>query len=373
MIEIVQVSTKKQLKEFIKFQFNLYKASENWVPPIISEELDNFDKGKNPAFKDADAWFFLAYRDNKIVGRVCAIVNWEEVKKQGNRKLRFGWFDLINDQQVCNALLDKVVAIGKEHQLEYIEGPAGFSNMDKAGMLIEGYDRIGSMPTNYNYAYYPELIENYGFKKEVDWKEFEIMMPKGVPDKVTRFAELVLRKYNLRVLDIPNTKTLLPYAEKIFDLMNRSHQHLESFTPIKPYQVEHYKNKYLKFLDPDFVILIADEDDNLVGFSVIMPSFSKALQKANGKLFPFGFYHLLKAQKSGEKVTMLLIGVAPEYMRKGLTATIFDQTYKTFVKRGTKVIETNPELETNNQVLTLWKDYDPQLIKKWRTYRKYLS
>jgi len=155
--------------------------------------------------------------------------------------------------------------------------------------------------------------------------------------------------------------------------MNRSHQHLESFTPIKPYQVEHYKNKYLKFLDPDFVILIADENDELVGFSIIMPSFSKALQKANGKLFPFGFYHLLKAQKSGEKVTLLLIGIAPEYMRKGLTAIIFDQTYKTFVKKGTRVMETNPELETNSQVQALWKDYNPQLIKKWRTYRKYLS
>ena len=373
MIEITQVHTKKQLKEFIKFQFNLYKTSENWVPPIINEELNNFDKEKNPAFKDADAWFFLAYRNTQVVGRVCVIVNWSEVKTQGSRKLRFGWFDLINDQEVCNALLDKVVAIGKEHQLEYIEGPAGFSNMDKAGMLIEGFDRIGSMPTNYNYSYYPKLIENYGFQKEVDWKEYEIIMPERIPDKLAKFSSLLQKKFNLRVLDIPNTKTLLPYAEKIFDLMNRSYQHLESFTPIKPYQVEHYKNKYLKFLDPDFVILIADENDNLVGFSVIMPSFSEALQKANGKLFPFGFYHLLKAQKSGEKVTLLLIGIAPEYMRKGLTAIIFHETYKTFVKRGTKVMETNPELETNNQIHALWKEYNPKLIKKWRTYRKYLS
>src|SRR5690606_22256758 len=373
MIEITRISTKKQLKEFVKFQFSLYKTSKNWVPPIISQELDNFDKVKNPAFQDADAWFYLAYRNNEIVGRVCAIVDWDEEKKQGNRKLRFGWFDCINDQQVCNALLDQVVAIAKEQKLAYIKEPAGFSNMDKDGMLIEGFDLIGSMPTNYNYAYYPELIENYGFKKEVDWKEYEINMPKQIPDKVAKFSSLLLRKYDLRILDIPNTKALLPYAEKIFDLMNRSHEHLESFTPIKPYQVEHYKNKYLKFLDPDFVILIADKDGNLVGFSVIMPSFSEALQKANGKLFPFGFYHLLKAQKSGEKVTLLLIGVAPEYMRKGLTAIIFYQTYKTFLEKGTEMMETNPELETNNQIHSLWKDYDPRLIKRWRTYRKYLS
>lgn len=372
MIEITPVHTDKQLKKFVQFPFNLYKTSKNWVPPIISQELNNFDKTKNPAFKDADAWFFLAYQNKQIVGRVCVIINWNEVQKQGNRKLRFGWFDTIDSQAVCNALLDKVVSIAKEHKLDYIEGPAGFSNMDKAGMLIEGFDRIGSMPTNYNYDYYPKLVENYGFEKEVDWKEYEIKMPEHIPDKLAKFSNLLQQKYNLKVLDIPNTKVLLPYAEKIFDLMNRSHQHLESFTPIKPYQIEHYKEKYLKFLDPDFVVLIADENENIVGFSIIMPSFSRALQKANGKLFPFGFYHLMKAQKSGEKVTLLLIGVAPEYMRKGLTAIIFDQTYKTFLKKGTKLMETNPELETNNQVQSLWKDYNPQLIKKWRTYRKYL-
>ncbi|MDG3581918.1 MULTISPECIES: GTP cyclohydrolase [Galbibacter] len=372
MIEVKEVTTKKELEQFVKFPFELYKDSENWVPPIIKEELNNFNKDKNPAFKDAEAWFFLAHKNNKIAGRVCAIINWNEVKKMGNSKLRFGWFDAIDDPEVSKALFDKVFSIGKEKQLEYIEGPAGFSNMDKAGMLIEGFDRIGSMPTNYNFEYYPGLVEQSGFEKEVDWKEYEIVVPETVPDKLAKFSELLLKKYRLKLLEIPNTKTLLPYAEKIFDLMNRSHQHLESFTPIKPYQIEHYKNKYLKFLDPDFVVLIADEDDNLVGFSVIMPSFAKALQKANGKLFPFGFYHLLKAQKKNDKVTLLLIGIAPEYMRKGLTAIIFNETYKTFLKKGTKVMETNPELETNNQVQALWKDYNPQLIKKWRTYRKYL-
>ncbi|MEL4308539.1 GTP cyclohydrolase [Joostella sp. CR20] len=372
MIEIKEVTNKKELEQFVKFPFSLYKNSKNWVPPIIKEELNNFDKTKNPAFKDAQAWFLLAYKNNKIVGRVCAIINWNEVKELKNKKLRFGWFDAIEDEEVTQALFDKVFEIGRQHELEFVEGPAGFSNMDKAGMLIEGFDRIGSMPTNYNYAYYPTLMEKVGLKKEVDWKEYEIIMPETVPDKLEKFANLLMKKFNLKLIKAPNTKTLLPYAEKIFDLMNRSHEHLESFTPIKPYQIEHYKNKYLKFLDPDFVILIADENENLVGFSIIMPSFAKALQKANGKLFPFGFYHLLKAQKKNDKVTLLLIGIAPEYMRKGLTSIIFHETYKTFTKRNIKIIETNPELETNNQVQALWKDYNPQLIKKWRTYRKYL-
>ncbi|QLE02531.1 GTP cyclohydrolase [Galbibacter sp. BG1] len=372
MIEIKQATTKKELEQFVKFPFSLYKNSKNWVPPIIKEELNNFDRKKNPAFKNADAWFFLAYKNGAVAGRVCAIINWNEVKELGNSKLRFGWFDAIEDENVAKALFEKVFAIGKEHKLEFVEGPAGFSNMDKAGMLIEGFDRIGSMPTNYNYAYYPTLMDAVGFQKEVDWKEFEILTPNKVPEKLAKFSDLLMKKYNLKLIHTPNTKTLLPYAEKIFDLMNRSHEHLESFTPIKPYQIEHYKNKYLKFLDPDFVNLIADENDELVAFSIIMPSFSKALQKANGKLFPFGFYHLLKAQKKNNKATMLLIGVAPEYMRKGLTAIIFHKTYEVFVRRGIEIVETNPELETNNQVQALWKDYNPQLIKKWRTYRKYL-
>ncbi|MEH6706211.1 MULTISPECIES: GTP cyclohydrolase [Galbibacter] len=372
MIEVKEVTTKKELEQFVKFPFSLYKKSKNWVPPIIKEELNNFDKDQNPAFKDARAWFLLAYKNNKIVGRVCAIINWNEVNNLGKNKLRFGWFDAIEDPEVTEALFNRVFAIGKENNLEYCEGPAGFSNMDKAGMLIEGFDRIGSMTTNYNYAYYPELMEKVGFSKEVDWKEYEIITPDKIYEKLAKFSNLIMQKYNLKLIDIPTTKSLLPHAEAIFDLMNRSHKDLESFVPIKPYQIEHYKNKYLKFLDPDYVNLIADENNNLVAFSVIMPSFSKALQKANGKLFPFGFYHLLKAQKKNDKATMLLIGVAPEYMRKGLTAIIFHKVNEVFVNKGIKIVETNPELETNNQVQALWKDYNPQLIKKWRTYKKIL-
>ncbi|MCF8714145.1 GTP cyclohydrolase [Joostella atrarenae] len=372
MIHVKEINTKKELQQFVKFPFSLYKKSKNWVPPIINEEINNFDREKNPAFKDAKAWFFLAYKDKQIVGRVCAIINWNEVNNLGKKKLRFGWFDSIEDPNVAEALFNKVAEIGKQNDLEYIEGPAGFSNMDKAGMMIEGFDRIGSMTTNYNYSYYPNLMEHVGFSKEVDWKEFEIEAPTEVYERLEKFSNLIMKKYNLKLIDLPTTKSLLPYAQDIFDLMNRSHKDLESFVPIKPYQIEHYKNKYLKFLDPDYVNLIADENNKLVGFSVIMPSFAEALQKANGKLFPFGFYHLLKAQKKNDKATMLLIGIDPEYMRKGLTAIIFYKVNEVFVNRGIKIVETNPELETNNQVQALWKDYDPKLIKKWRTYTKKL-
>ncbi|TRZ45356.1 GTP cyclohydrolase [Robertkochia solimangrovi] len=369
-ISIREVQSKNEMLEFVKFPFQLYKNSKQWVPPIIKEELENFDREKNPAYKEAEAWFYLATKNGKIAGRVAAIINWSEVKDLGKPKMRFGWFDCIDDEAVARALLDKVAEVGKTHNLEYIEGPAGFSNMDKAGMLIEGFDRIGSMPTNYNYAYYPKLMELAGFEKEVDWKEYGINVPKVIPDKIHKFSALLLQKFNLKVLRFKSNKELLPYADQIFDLMNRSYSSLESFTPIKPYQVEHYKNKFLKFIHPDFINLIADENNKIVAFSVIIPSFSLALQKANGKLFPFGFYHLLQAQRKNDKATMLLIGIDPEYLRKGLTAIIFKEVYDLFTRREITYVETNPELETNTQVQALWKDYDPQLIKKWRTFRK---
>lgn len=369
-IKIREITTRKGLEKFVKFPFELYRNSPYWIPPLIKEEVDNFDWTKNPSFREAEAWYYMAYRNSEAVGRIAVIVNWPEVKEQGKSKIRFGWFESVNDPEVARALFEKVDEKGKELGLEYIEGPAGFTNMDKAGMLLEGFDRIGSMATYYNPSYYNDLVQQLGFEKEIDWKEYEIDVPNGVPPKVDKFADLISQKLGLKLLHFNSTKELLPYADKIFDLMNRSYAHLQSFTPIKPYQVEHYKSKFLKFLHPDYINLIADAKGELIGFSVVMPSFAKALQKANGSLYPFGFWHLMKAMKKNDKATLLLIGISPEYTGKGVTAIIFRDVINLFRSKGIKVVETNPELETNNQVQALWKDYGPRLIKKWRTYRK---
>lgn len=371
-IEIREVSSRKGLEQFVKLPFELYRNSPNWVPPIIKEEVDNFDKDKNPAYQEADAWFYMAYKNGNPVGRIAVIVNWPEVKELGKPKIRFGWFEAINDEHVARSLFEKVYEKGKELNLEYVEGPAGFTNMDKAGMLLEGFDRPGSMSTYYNPAYYNTLVESLGFSKEIDWKEYEIDVPKGVPPKVDKFAGLIMKKFDLELIRFNSNKELLPHADRIFDLMNKTYSSLQSFTPIKPYQVEHYKEKFLKFIHPDYISLIQDKNGELVAFSVVMPSFTRALQKANGKLFPFGFYHLMKAMKKNDKATLLLIGVSPEYTGKGITAIIFKEVIELFTSKGIKVVETNPELETNNQVQALWKDYDPRLIKKWRTYKKSL-
>ncbi|THD67819.1 GTP cyclohydrolase [Robertkochia marina] len=372
-VTVKEITSRKDLEKFVKFPFSLYKNSPYWVPPIIKEEVDNFDPEKNPAYQEADAWFYMAYKQGKPVGRIAVIVNWPEVKEMNKPKIRFGWFEAVNDAEVTSRLFQKVAEKGAELGLKYIEGPAGFTNMDKAGMLLEGFDRPGSMSTYYNPAYYNELLEKEGFTKEIDWKEYEIDVPKGIPDKVAKFSGLIMKKFGFKLLRFKSNKELLPQADRIFDLMNKTYSSLQSFTPIKPYQIAHYKEKFLKFIHPDYISLIEDKNGDLVAFSVVMPSFTEALQKANGKLFPFGFYHLMKAMKTNDKATLLLIGVHPDYTGKGVTAIIFKEVIELFNRKGIKVVETNPELETNNQIQALWKDYDPRLIKKWRTYRKELS
>lgn len=370
MIVVKEVLKKKDLVKFVKFPFRLYKNSPYWVPPIIKEELRTLDKTKNPVFKNATARLFLAYKDGRLAGRIAAIINRFEVDKQ--KKVRFGWFDVIDDPSVTEVLFRKVFEYGKAQGLEYAEGPCGFSNMDKAGMLIEGFDRVNNMTTHYNYAYYPKHLEQLGFTKSMDWVEYFIHTPKKVPDKVKKFAAMTLQQHELKLLKFNTAKELMPYADKMFELMNRSFKDLPSFAPIQPYQVAQYKKKYLKYIHPDFIAFIVDKNDNLVGFSITMPSFARALQKAGGRLFPFGFIHLLRAQKKNDTGNLYLIGIDPEYQGKGLTAVIFQSVMLNFNKRKIKYVETNPELEENTAVRALWKAYNPELIKRWRAYRKLL-
>ena len=372
MITIKQVSTKKELDSFVKFPFTLYKNSPYWIPPIIKDEKAIFDKEKNPVYKDAEAHLFLAIKNGKVAGRIAAIINWLEVNTLEKRKLRFGWFDVIDDLEVSEALFNEIYKIGKEKDLDFVEGPVGFSNMDKAGMLTLGFDRLNNMTTLYNYEYYPKHLDALGFETGANWVEYEIDVPKVVPEKVKKFSKLILKRYNLTLLNYKTTKEMVTRAGDMFDLINRSFKDLQSFVPIQEYQVDLYKEKYLKFLHPDYITLIENEEGILVGFSVTMPSFARALQKANGKLFPFGFLHLLKAKYFNKYGNLFLIGVDPEYRGKGVTAVIFERVIDNYNKRGITLVETNPELEENQNVQAMWKNYAPRLIKKWKTFTKKL-
>ncbi len=370
MVTLKEAVSKSALKEFVKFPFSLYKDSPYWVPPIINDELETFDKTKNPAFKNADAWFFLAYKGGKIVGRIAVIINNLEVKDQNLKKIRFGWFDFIDDVAVSKALLAKVAEIGKKHQLAYMEGPVGFSNLDKVGVLIEGFEHIGTMITWYNHAYYMKHYERLGFVKEKEYMENKFPARNADPALFTKLNSLVKRRYGLREINFTTTKEVMPMADQMFDLFNETYSKLSSFVPITEVQKAYFKKKYISFINPEYIKFIVDKEDKLIAFAIVMPSFSEALQKAKGKLFPFGIFHLLKAKKHSKDVIFYLIGIHPEYQNKGVTAIIFNEYYKTFTAKGIDMCYRTPELEENIAIKQMWKHFKPEVYKRRRTYRK---
>tara|TARA_Y100000004_G_scaffold71312_1_gene80216 strand:- start:201 stop:1388 length:1188 start_codon:yes stop_codon:yes gene_type:complete len=370
MIEIIEVKKKSELKAFVDFQFKLYEKSPFWVPPIKNEELFFLNKETNPAFKTSDVSLFLAYRGKKIVGRVAAIVNWIEVNKLKKNKVRFGWFDVVDDFEVSKVLIEKVKEFGKSRKMDFIEGPVGFSNMDKAGMLVMGYDKMNTIITNYNYPYYPAHMEKLKMKKLAQWIEFEIKIPdfKNSPEKVRKFGKLIIEKYNLKVLHFKKNTEIEPYVNEMFQLIEKTYSNLQTFVPIQKYQINYYKEKYLKYAHPEYIKCVSDQSNKLIGFVIIMPSFTKALKRANGKLLPFGIFHLLKAKYFNNRASFYLIGVDPEYQNKGVIAILINEIQKLFNKKGITDVETNPELEENTSIHQLWKNYKHNLHKKRATF-----
>ena len=369
MITIVEANSKKLLLEYVKFPFNLYKNNPYWVPTLINEELETFDKTKNPGFENAEATFYLAYQDDKIVGRIAAIINWDEVNNQQKKKVRFGWFDVIDNINVTKALLAKVYELGRKNNLEYVEGPMGFSNLDKVGVLTEGYDTIGSMITWYNYPYYKDHLESLGYIKEKEYIESTFPFENVKPIFFEKAEQLVKKRYELKTLSFTKTKDIMPYVDKMFDLFNASYASLSSFVAITDTQKEYFKKKYISFINPEYIIFIEDKNKNLVAFSIVMPSFADALQKTKGKLFPFGFYHMLQARKNSKDVVFYLIGVAPEFQNKGVHALIFKQYYDIFTKKGIVNCIRTPELEDNHAIHNLWKHFNPKITRRRRTYK----
>ena len=369
MITLQEIQTKKEMKQFVLFPFSLYKNNPYWVPPIIKDEIDSFDKTKNPVFDNANAYFFVAKKDAKIVGRIIAIINTYETEKQGIKKMRFGWFDVIDDLEVTKVLINKVKEIGKAHNLEYIEGPVGFNNLDKTGVLTEGFNELGTMITWYNHPYYKDHLEKLGFVKEKEYYENKFLFDNINIAKYAKASSIIKRRYKLKALNFKSTKAIMPYVDEMFELFSKSYSKLSTYVPISDAQVQYFKKKYISFINPGYIKFVINEHNKLVAFAIVMPSFSKALQKANGKLFPFGLFHLLNARKNSKDVTFYLIGVDPDYQNKGLTAIIFEEYHKFFKPKGIQNCIRTPELSDNEAIKKLWLDFSPVTHKKRRTYR----
>lgn len=372
-ISIHEVISKKDFKEFVKFQIQLYKGNPYFVPPIIADEVSNFDASVNPVFEIASARLFMAKKNGKLAGRIAAIINSYEVEKQNIKKMRFGWYDTIDDLEVSKKLLEKVEEIGKENKLEYIEGPVGFNNLDKTGVLTEGFDHLGTMITWYHNPYQKEHLEQLGFIKEKEYLENKFLF-KNVDQKYyRRIGAIIKKRFGLESKTFTKTKDILPYVDEMFELFSKTYSRLSSYVPISDAQIAYFKKKYISFINPEYINFVVDQNDNLVAFGIVMPSYSKALQKAKGKLFPFGIFHILNARKNSKDVTFYLIGVHPDYQNKGITAIIFDDFTKAFEKKGIQTCIRTPELEENEAIRKIWENFKPVTHKRRRTYKKLMS
>ena len=373
MIEIKEVTAKNGLKKFVNYPFELYKDCKYWVPSLIKDELETLDPEKNPVFKNADAWYYMAFRDGKPVGRIAVIINHLEIEEQGKKKVRFGWLDMVDDINITKALLEKAYEKGREHNLEYAEGPVGFSNMEKAGILTMGFDQMNTMITWYHHPYYAEHLTKLGYEKQATWVEYTIQIPDVIFEKVAKFSKIVKERYQLSVIRFKNKKEILPYVNDMFGLLNKTYNTLQTFVPLQQYQIDYYKKKYFSFIHPDYICCITNAEGKLIAFSIVMPSFSKALKKANGKLFPFGWSYILSAQRKNNTAAFYLIGIDPEFQGKGVTAIIFEEMQHLFNSKGIQNVETNPELKENTAVQLLWKDYNPKQHKERSTFKMMLT
>lgn len=371
--KIIEVTTKKGINSFIQFPFTIYQGNPYWVPSLRFDELNTLRQDKNPAFEFCEARYWLAYQDGRIVGRVAAILNLRHIEKWGQRYMRFGWLDFIDDLEVSEALLKTVEAWASEAGMEAVHGPLGFTDLDREGMLVDGFEELGTLATYYNHPYYPGHLEKLGYTKDIDWMEYEISVPPEPNETIARIADLAARRYHLSLLKLRNKKEMLPYTKELFQLLQDEYQHLYGFIPMTERQVNAYIDQYFGFVNPDFVPMVMDKDNRMVAFGIVMPSLSLALQKSRGNLFPFGFIHLFRALKKNDRADLLLVAVRSEYQGKGVNAIIMNQMHKVFNKLGITKVESNPELETNQNVQGQWKYYDKRQHKRRRVFIKHIN
>lgn len=372
-VEIRKVQTKKELKEFIHFANDLYKGDEYYAPSLISDDYNTFDPKKNGAFDFCQAQMFLAYKDGKIAGRVMAIINNRANETWKVKQVRYGWIDFINDEEVAKALLDAVAAWGKERGMTDIAGPLGFTDFDPEGMLVEGFERVATMIGIYNYPYYPQILEKLGYTKETDWMEYRITIPDELPERYYKYADIVIAKNKLNVRKV--TRRMVNkenYGRKFFKLINETYYKLYGFSLLSDKQIDAYTKLYLGLLDTRMVSFIENENGELVAAGVTMPDLTAALQKCGGKLFPFGWFHLLKAifWKPCDTLDMLLVGVREDYRGKGLNAVLVTDLYPRLKAMGFKYAETTAELETNDSIQAMWKYFEREQHKRRRVYAK---
>lgn len=371
-ISIREVSNRKELKMFIRFPDMLYKGCEYYIPALHSAQMGTLSREKNPAFEHCEARYWLAFKGPELAGRIAGIINHRYNNERNLRFMRIGWLDFVEDQQVLEALLGAAEAWAKERELEFIHGPLGFNTFDAAGVLVDGYAEWPTSFGKYNYPYYDPMLQMAGFNKDVDWVEYNIKVPSELNSRLSDAAQLVKKRYSVRNAHLQSKSEIKKYAVQIFDLLNMVYGHLYGFSTLTPLQIDKLIKGFLSLISPEYVSIVLNENDEVVGFGLVMPSLGRALKKSKGKLWPFGFFRIMWSLRFNDTVDMLLIGVRPDYQGKGVHALVFEKIFNTFKKRGIKQVETTRELEDNQKVQQLWAGYSPRLHKRSRCYAKQL-
>lgn len=372
-LSITPVKTNKQLKAFVAFPYKLYKNSKMWVPPIKKDEEKLLKAEHNPCFDFCDVQLWIAVRDGKVVGRIGGIINHKYIEKTGIKTARFTRLEFIDDREIVSALLGTAEKWAKEQGMEKIDGPLGFTNLDHQAMLIEGFDHLPSIASEYHMDYYKAHIEALGYEKEMDWVEFRLTIPDSIIEKSIRVSSAVMKRNQLSIVNFEKTEELRKYGKQLFELMDLSFGELFSYVPFSEKMINFYVDKFIPLLHPRFVKVITDKDDNMVAFIVGMPSLSEAFQKAKGRLFPMGFWHILQAYKKPEVLDLLLTGIHPKAQGMGYAALLITELQKTAIENGVKFTETTGIIETNNKAIQTWKNFENIQHKRKRCFIKRLN
>lgn len=372
-IDIIQIPTRrKDLKRFVKFGIDLYKDNKYYIPPLISGDINTLIPAKNPAFEYCEAQSFMAYKNGEAAGRITAIINHRVNDRTGHSDLRFGFVDFIDDDEVVDALFKAAAGWGKERGMTSMVGPMGFTDMDHEGMLVEGFAETGTMATIYNYPYYVRHMERMGFVKDADWLEFRITVPQSIPEKYARIADIVAKKYGLRTIKFTSRRKLRrQYGHALFDLINEAYDKLYGYSPLSLRQIDYYIDMYLGILRLEDISIVVDTDDRLIGVGISITSFSNALRRSRGKLFPFGWRHFIKPLRGKEDVVdLLLVAVRPDFQNKGVNALIFCDLLPVYIRNGYKYAESNPEYEENGSVQKQWDYFEHRQHRRRRAFRR---
>jgi GNAT superfamily N-acetyltransferase len=370
MVDVREVNTRSELKQFVKLSERLYRGHPQYVPKLIDDEMNTLRRDKNPAFEYCEARYWMAYKDGEAVGRIAGIISRRYIETWGKRRARFGWIDFIDDPDVSAALLGAVEGWAKEKGLEGVHGPLGFCDMDREGMLIEGFDELDMLITIYNHPYYPQHLERLGYAKDVDWVEFLVETPNIIPVTVDRVARIVLERSKLTLVKTTSKRDLLPYIDGIFELINDTYKELYSVVLLSEAQIKNYTKAFFGFLDHQYVKIVLDQQGKVVAFGAAMPSLSRALQACRGRLFPFGFIGILRALKKNDRLDLLLTAVRQDLQNKGVNAVIINEVWKSAVKNGITCAETGPELESNEKVQSQWKHFPHRQHRRRRCFYK---